>query len=373
MQKIIIAVTNDLVYDQRMIRIAASLQQSGFSVHLVGRKRKQSPPLTPQPFHQKRFSCFFQKGKAFYLEYTLRLWFFLLFQKAELFYAVDLDTLLPCLWVSRWHRRPCLYDAHEYFSHTPEVERRPRIQQFWEYLARYAIPKVQARITVSVSLAQELEQQYGSSFDVVRNMPIKRELLSIEKEKTFTLIYQGALNEGRGLEYLIRVLPELPADIQLWLVGEGDLSADLRELCEHLSLTARVRFWGYQSPNQLSQITPRAHVGCNLLEMRSLSYFFSLANKAFDYVQAGLPALHMDFPEYRHLNREYETSLLLPQLSVCGLKEAVLQLYENRKLYDRLATNCQLAAEEWVWEKEEGRLIDTIKPLLRVSPSGEQE
>lgn len=99
-KKIICTVTNDLVYDQRMIRICTSLQNAGYAVVLVGRCYRNSPPLIQKPFKQHRIHCLFQKGKRFYLEYNLRLFLWLLYQKAQLLCAIDLDTILPVLFAS---------------------------------------------------------------------------------------------------------------------------------------------------------------------------------------------------------------------------------------------------------------------------------
>ena len=43
-------VTNDIRYDQRMIRIASTLQKEGYQVLLIGRKKKDTPPLPLYPF-----------------------------------------------------------------------------------------------------------------------------------------------------------------------------------------------------------------------------------------------------------------------------------------------------------------------------------
>ena len=76
-QKIICTVTNDLIQDNRMIRICNTLSDMGHQAILVGRKRKISLALEPKQFNQVRLSCFFEKGFAFYLEYNLRLAIFL--------------------------------------------------------------------------------------------------------------------------------------------------------------------------------------------------------------------------------------------------------------------------------------------------------
>src|SRR5215472_3995613 len=99
MKRLAFTVTNDLTYDQRMIRICTSLSRGGYHVTLIGRKQKTSVALSSQPFFQKRLHCFFQKGKAFYIEHNIRLFFFLLFKRSDLICAIDLDTILPCYFV----------------------------------------------------------------------------------------------------------------------------------------------------------------------------------------------------------------------------------------------------------------------------------
>ena len=74
-------------------------------------------------------------------------------------------------------------------------------------------------------------------------------------------------------------------------------------------LAKKVIFKGYVKPKELPKITAKASIGLNLLENKSLNYYYSLANKAFDYIQAEIPAIHMDFPEYRQLNQTYEVLL----------------------------------------------------------------
>src|SRR6266498_4961980 len=115
MNRLVFTVTNDLSYDQRMIRICTSLSLAGYHVTLIGRKQKKSIRLQPERFYQKRLSCFFEKGKAFYVEYSLRLFLLLLFKRADLICAIDLDSIMPCYFVSKLKRSRRVYDAHELF------------------------------------------------------------------------------------------------------------------------------------------------------------------------------------------------------------------------------------------------------------------
>ena len=319
MERLICTVTNDLSYDQRMIRICSSLSRAGYEVWLVGRVLPHSKPLHAQPFRQHRLRCRFHTGKLFYLEYNLRLFFWLAGQSFAALCAVDLDTILPAFFWCRLRRKPLVYDAHEYFTETPEVVRRPAVQKVWEAVARLCIPRLQYAYTVGDMLAKRFTQRYGTPFAVVRNLPYRRTAAKLPpKTQPPVILYQGALNEGRGLETAIEAMQQI-SHAQLWLAGEGDLSQALRQQARSLGLGEKVRFLGYLPPPELRELTPQAYIGLNLLENKGLSYYYSLANKAFDYLQAGVPAVHMDFPEYARLQKQYPAFLLLEELSADAL------------------------------------------------------
>ncbi|MEZ4988642.1 MAG: glycosyltransferase [Saprospiraceae bacterium] len=365
MKRIICTVTNDLSHDQRMMRICDSLQKAGYSVLLVGRKRPSSPTLPPLSFATHRLSCWFQQGKLFYLEYNLRLLWFLLWQRFHLINAVDLDTLLPAYLVSRLKDRPCVYDAHEYFTEVPEVVRRPHVQRVWEGLARWLIPRLSLAYTVGPALARVLSDRYGIPFAVVRNVPYSKAPSASPPPAVGVLLYQGMLNEGRGLETALAALHLLPA-CRLILAGDGDIRDRLTKMAQDLGVSDRVDFKGFVPPSDLPALTATAWLGLNLLEQRSLSYYYSLANKAFDYISAGIPSVQMDFPEYRAIQEQYRPFLLLPELEATALASHIQQLIDTPATYQQLATNCRAAAKNLCWEQEEEHLLSFYRRVIPV-------
>lgn len=363
MPRIICTVTNDLSHDQRMYRICGTLAEAGYEVWLVGRCKRSSPPLPKQNFRQVRLNCKAQKGKRFYLEFNLRLLWFLLRRRADVINAVDLDTLLPGFIASRLRGVPLVFDAHEYYTETPEVVRRPRIQRLWESLAGFVLPRLRHAYTVGPELARLMGDRYGLTFQVVRNLPT-RTTLPAGRPVGKIMYYQGMLNEGRGLETAIQAMHRLPGH-ELWLAGEGDLSQSLRELAAREGLSERVRFLGFIPPAELPELTRKAWLGLNLLENKGLSYYYSLANKAFDYIQAELPAVHMDFPEYRALWEHHGCVLLLDELAPEALANLVLRLDQEPDLYARVRDNCRKAAAELHWAREAGQILDIYTSLLQ--------
>ncbi|MEM8586063.1 MAG: glycosyltransferase family 4 protein [Bacteroidota bacterium] len=364
MQKIIATVTNDLSQDQRMHRICTSLARAGYDLTLVGRELPDSLPLPDRPYQQHRILCKHLSGKQFYWEYNQKLTDFLKRAKPAVINSVDLDTLWAGYKAAKTLGAKLVYDAHEYFHETPEVVHRPLIRWIWKQVGAMLIPHTDARYTVGPALAQELSAVYGLPFGVIRNMPYRQHLS--EKgpiKEPRILLYQGVLNRGRGIELAIDTLAQLP-DWQLWIAGRGDLEEDFRRSSLQSGVDDRVRWLGFVPPEQLPAITEQAHLGLNLLSADSPSYYYSLANKTYDYMQAGLPAIHMDFPEYRRIQQSVGGVLLLEKLSIEKLVALIRQLDEKPNLYRHLHAQCIAAAQHLNWEQEEEKLVEIYKGLM---------
>ncbi len=363
-KKIIFTVTNDLTYDQRMLRICSTLAKENYEIQLVGRQLQSSKPYENQHFTSHRFSLFFNKGKLFYIEYNIRLFFWLLVQRFDVVCGIDLDSILPCYFVSILRGKTCVYDAHELYSETPEVIRRPTIQKVWLAVERFVVPRVKYRYTVSQSVADEFKRRYGTRFELIRNLPFRKE----KEEKppihhaSFIILYQGNLNEGRGLEVSVEAMQYLD-NAELWIVGDGDLMFLLRGMVLDLKLENKVKFWGYVEPKDLPDITEQATVGLNIAEGKSLSYQFSLSNKTTDYIQAGLPQIFINFVEFKNINDQYHVGLVIDNLAVEVLVKALKQLFDNPELLKTLKVNCLEAAKVLNWENEKVKLIDFYKRL----------
>jgi len=378
LKRIYFTVTNDLNYDQRMIRICRSLAANGYSVVLVGRRQTGSIPLKNEPFGQKRLACWFSKGKLFYMEYNTRLFFYLLTRRMDAICAIDLDTILPCLLVSRLKKVVRIYDAHELFSEMKEVISRPAVKKAWTRLERMTVPRFPQGYTVSQSIAEEFRKRYAVEYELIRNVPVLQDVRPPEsrvtKERSLPannalpaagekyILYQGAVNEARGLEFLIPAMQDI--DCLLLICGEGNLLKECRALTAEYGLEDKVRFTGRIEPGPLAEITGNAYIGINLVEPVGLNQLYSLANKFFDYMHAAVPQVSMDFPEYRRINEERPIGLLIDDLSEKKIKAAINNLLENDVLYHMLQDNCKTARLLYNWQEEEKKLLRFYKKML---------
>ena len=353
-KKIYFTVTNDLIYDQRMHRICSSLAANGYKVILVGRKLQGSSPLTPKTFLQKRIRCWFTKGRWFYREYNLRLFLFLLFKRMDAVCAIDLDTILPCLYVSKLKRVRRVYDAHELFTELKEVVTREAVQRAWTRIEKKTVPAFPSGYTVSESIAGEFHRKYGVRYHTIRNLPVLREWEPVEPVEKF-ILYQGAVNEARGFEWLIPALQWVNS--KLVICGDGNFMPQLKELVIKYNLENKVDFRGLVTPDELWKVARTAHLGVAVAEKTGLNQYFALPNKFFDYIHAGLPQVTMDYPEYRKINSIYEVALLIDDLAPERIAAAINKLLADDVLHSRLRQNCLEARLKLNWQEEEKKLI----------------
>ena len=361
---IAIAITGHFYTDQRMQRISSVLKEMNFHVLLAYRpfvkygNTVEINTVTGLSFVV--IKPLINSGILFYFLYNLQLFFKLLFKKIDIYYAVDSDTLAAMMCLSVIKRKPLVYDAHEYFAEVPELQGKSIKKWIWHQITLAGVKRSKLNITVSDSLAKALELRYNKPFSVIRNVPFYHQVPNVVPFDNPTIIYQGALNKGRELELLIEAMKELP-QFHLLLVGEGDLSATLRELVQKSKLT-NVAFKGLLSPNELKTISAQCFVGYNLLDAQSLSYYYSLSNKYFDYVQAGIPSISSHLPEYELLNSEYGCGVCIKNTKE-ALIETLLRCYSDEFYYNKLKENALFAAEKLNWNQESIRLKELFEPF----------
>ena len=353
-KKIILTVTNDLTFDQRMIRICTSLASAGYDVKLVGRKMPGSVHLSSQPFNQKRINCLFKKGPFFYAEYNTRLFFYLLFKPADCLCAIDLDTILPVYFISRLKKIKRAYDAHELFCEMKEIVTRPGIYKIWKRIERFAVPRFQLGYTVNQPIAAEFRKMYKVDYDVVRNISLLERFEEVPKPEKF-IIYQGAVNEGRCFETLVPAMAMV--NCPLVICGDGNFMEEAKQLAKKHLTKGQVIFKGKMKPADLKSFTRQAYIGVTLFDKTGLSNYFSLANRFFDYIHAGIPQLCIDFPVYNDINTEYGIAVLVEDTSPENLASELNNLLTNEVLYETLRQNCLKAREILNWQEEEKRLL----------------
>ncbi len=357
---IFFTVTNSLNTDQRMQRICRALTANGYQVTLVGWELFTSPELISQPFNQHRIRIYFQSGKLRYIEYNLKLMWYLLKQPLDCIGAIDLDTIFPCYLISKIRNKRITYDAHEYFTELEEIVRRPIVHKIWQWVERITVPKIKFGYAVNDSYVRLFKEKYQVEYAVVRNATVLASYEPMAKSERF-ILYQGAVNEGRALTQLLEAMQQV--DCKLIICGSGDVLPNLKALTKQLHLANKVEFMGQVPPAQLVEITRKATIGITLFENNGLSNYYSLANRYFDYMHASVPQLCCKFPEYAAINTQYEIAHLINDVQPANIAAALNKLLSDSNYLNRLSENCTKAKQEYNWQNEEKKLLQVYAKL----------
>lgn len=331
--------------------------------------------LEALPYSTKRFVLLFEKGPLFYISYQVHLFFFLLFRNVDLLISNDLDTLLPNFIISKLKGSNLLYDSHEYFTEVPELVNRPVIQKTWKLLERFLFPRLSYIITVNDSIASLYEKEYHKKIQVVRNIPDmqtdtafdsaafrKKQGLPLDKK---ILILQGSgINIHRGAEEAVEAMEYVNGAVLL-IAGSGDVIHTLKEMSRQEKLAGKIVFRDKMPFEQLMQFTRSADLGLTLDKDTNINYRFSLPNKIFDYIHAGIAVLASDLTEVKKIVQDYQVGDLVSKTDPVTIAKKINEMLGDENQLEHWKANARKAALELTWEQEQKKLHAITYELLR--------
>lgn len=258
--------------------------------------------------------------------------------RPEIIHAHDTETLDVAIGIGAELGAPVVYDGHELWLERVRRERSAAYSLLarWYYrrVERRFLARADAWITVSTPIARHLEKAYGlPRVAVVPNYPDRqseiqprelRRLPGAERipEDAPVVLYVGNATEGRGIEELVAAVARVPA-AHLALLG-ASAHADLvsRESRRH-GITDRVHAIPRVPSGEVVAYAASATVGVSPVPPTSLSYEYSLPNKLFQYMQAGLPVVASDFPQVREVVVASGAGITVDVRNVRALAEAI--------------------------------------------------
>jgi len=337
LKKVIISVTNDLVSDQRVNRSCVEMHNLGFNVLLIGRKLRNSPDLQQRIYNTHRMKLLFEKGFLFYAEYNIRLFLFLLFKKCDILFANDLDTLLANYLIKKVKRVPLIYDSHEYYTETPELVNRPRVQAVWKRIERRVFPKLKYVFTVNQSIALLFEKEYKVNVRVMRNVPFfrkptakySRKELGIPDNEAVIILQGAGINIQRGAEELVEAMTFINNAILL-IVGNGDVIDTLKETVKKKSLSKKIIFFPRQDFEHLHSFT--VHSASKL-------------------------------PEVEKVVNDYNIGEIIPDHNPEKIAQSINEMLNNKQKLELYQQNCLKSATKLCWENEKRVLTDVLLEL----------
>lgn len=376
--RVLFSVTNCICFDQRVQKMAGVLEEMGMDITIAGRWKGECCKKYPVPFRTVRFRMLFNRGFLFYKFFNIRLLFYILFHRFDLMVANDLDTLPASYLGSVLKRIPLVYDSHEYFTGLPELKNRNFVRSVWKAFEKAIFPHLRYIITVSEPIADLYENEYSKRPVVIRNFaPLSEKIEKYNRTelnipgKDFVLIIQGTgINIDKGCEEAVEAVAGTD-NVTLIIAGGGDILPDVRKLVQEYKIEKKVIFLPPKPWKELMQYTKMADAGLVLEKNTNLNYRYSLPNKLFDYISAGIPVISSDLPETSAIITKYNCGIIIPNVTPREIHEAIGFLGQNRILYKELKNNSLVASDELNWENESVKvrefysLIINNEPLLK--------
>ncbi|HUX83736.1 MAG TPA: glycosyltransferase, partial [Chitinophagaceae bacterium] len=158
-----------------------------------------------------------------------------------------------------------------------------------------------------------------------------------------------------------------PEEYFLLIVGSGDVFGSLRRMAADRGLEDRIRFIDRLPFGQLSALTRKCQLGITLDKGTNLNYRFSLPNKLFDYIHAGIPVLASNLPEVSGIIEGYQVGTCVSEVTPEAIAAGIRFMFGDPERYLGWKSNTAVAARELCWEQESKVLSGTLS-LMEPGP-----
>jgi glycosyltransferase involved in cell wall biosynthesis len=289
--------------------------------------------------------------------------------KPDLVIAHNHYTCPPASDLSKRHKAPFLIDSQEYMlgvlldSPRWVREQRPFIKAAQDYY----FARADQVFTVSQGIADSItaEQRLKRPVKVMRSTPRHTRHPFRPVSGTRKLLYHGLIDPARDLDIAIRAAALWTSDTHLIIRGqsEGDTADQLKALAAELGVSHKVTL---EPPVPFAEMLARANeadIGYFVYRDGSPQRRFVLPNKFFEYQMAGLALMISDLPEMAALSRQYDTGVIVSDLTPEAIARAIDSLTDDQ--INTYKANALKAAETLCWEQEQAVLLQTIDEVCR--------
>lgn len=286
----------------------------------------------------------------------------------DVYHCHDLNTLPQGYICNLLKKKKLIYDSHEV-----QTSRTGYVGKQYYFLEKYLIKRVDKLVETTDTRADYTAKLYGiEKATIIHNYPFYKkppkgtvnlyQILDIPKDEPI-LLYQGGIQEGRGLEQIVEAVPYFDRGVTVF-IGDGKIKDSLVKRCKDLDIESRVRFLPKVPVNDLIYYTQNAYLGFQVLQNICFNHYSTLSNKLFEYIMAEVPMVASNFPEIIRIVNESEVGVIVDPHKVDEIVKAVNTLLADPHLRDRYSINCRAASEKYNWLNEQHVLLEMYQGLL---------
>jgi glycosyltransferase involved in cell wall biosynthesis len=242
------------------------------------------------------------------------------------------------------------------------------VQGVWKKLEASLLPRIKTVITVNDSIARLFCEKYHKEIHVVRNIPPQHRdasapplaFLPLANDKPVVLLQGSGINIQRGAEELVEAMQYVQRG-QLLIIGGGDVIGQLKQMTRELQLADKITFMPPMPFEKLRSYTRQAAIGLSIDKDTNINYRYSLPNKLFDYIHAGVPVLVSPLAEIKKIVDEWQVGETISSHQPSSIARHIDTMLADKVKLHHYHKNCIAAAEVLNWENEKRVLIKILK------------
>lgn len=276
--------------------------------------------------------------------------------------------LLPLgIFLKKVYGAKLVYDTHEL-----ETEKNG-LYGFKKKVAKFVEKKFINCVDMTLVVSNSIADWYSNEYDIVRptvvlNTPrcrqiepknIFRQHLDIREDQTI-MLYQGVLDNGRGIQLIIDAFKERDDDnLVIVFMGYGSLVSEIKIASK---IKKNIYYFPAVPPEIVLEYTASADIGISLIENVCLSYYYCMPNKLFEYAMVGLPVLVSNMKDMSSLVIKNSMGVVINDFSAKSINDSI-NIFLTKDLND-MKINAYRVAIENSWEVQEFKMLRSYKELF---------
>ena len=154
-------------------------------------------------------------------------------------------------------------------------------------------------------------------------------------------------------------------NVSLIIAGSGDVVPAMKHKVDELKISHRIKFLSSMPWNELMRYTKAADAGMVLEKDTNINYRFSLPNKLFDYISAGIPVITGNLPEISKIIETAGCGISIPEISSSEIVSAINRLQNDPDLLNILTRKAVEASDIYNWEEESMKVKEFYLRILK--------
>ena len=372
--KVLMLLSNPFTHDPRVYNEAKSLVKAGHDVTVLGwdRKGKNIPSekrdgvkiirsyntafmkMLPHDFF--RFRYWWNQGYKDALKLHKK-------HSFDVVHCHDFDTLPIGVKLKKKTGIKLVYDAHEIWGYMVAVDLPNIIVNYFLEQEKKLLKKIDGLIIAEDKYADYYKGLTNKNITSILNC---KHLISKDyqpqKNKIFTLLYLGSLDENRFLIELAEVVKDIP-DVKCIIGGMKGRSAYHETLVKACLKAKNVTFIGKIPMEEVVPMTKQSDVVVCMIRPFNINTKWATANKQFEAMVCGRPIISTKGTRSGEITDENSCGLVV-DYNKKELKNAIIKLRDSPKLCEELGRNALKAAvNKYNWKIEENKLLNFYKKL----------